>query len=76
VDTYCLRVLAHHGVTSGLPTAPAEKKRLTAAIKELVAAQLPAQVDDWRRLHALMQLEGERLREGGLGAVPSQAAKG
>ena len=62
VDTYCLRVLAHHGVISAMPARPAEKKRMAAAIKQMVEEQMPHQLDDWQRLHALMQLEGEVMR--------------
>jgi endonuclease-3 related protein len=69
VDTYSLRVLAHYEVTSRLPQTPTEKRQAVAAIKDMVAAQLPACVEDWRRLHALLQLEGERLRERGTATV-------
>jgi endonuclease-3 related protein len=63
VDTYCLRVLAHYEITSGLPRTAADKTQAAIAIKAMVATQLPSCVDDWRRLHAVLQLEGERLRQ-------------
>jgi endonuclease-3 related protein len=62
VDTYCLRVLARYQVIPQEPDGPAERRRVAAEVKALVEAQLPPEVEDWRRLHALFQLEGERLR--------------
>jgi endonuclease-3 related protein len=67
VDTYCLRVLAHHGVTPAVPATPAARRRTAAGIQLLVAEQLPHRLDDWQRLHAVLQLQGEALR-GGLGS--------
>jgi hypothetical protein len=32
-------------------------------IKQMVDQQLPHRLDDWQRLHALMQLEGEDMRK-------------
>src|SRR5262249_20079037 len=55
VDTYCLRVLAHHRVIPALPATPAEKRRVANEIKRLVEEQLPRQREDWQRLHALIQ---------------------
>ncbi len=65
VDTYCLRVLVRYGVIPQEPHGAADKRRCVAEIKHAVQHELPQDVDDWRRLHALMQLEGERLRKGG-----------
>jgi endonuclease-3 related protein len=62
VDTYCFRVLAHHQLIPVVPTRTSVKKRVAAEIKELVLQAIPPSVEDWQRLHALMQLEGERLR--------------
>jgi len=62
VDTYCLRVLTHYGVLAAIPTNPSERRSCRAAIKVKVEAEMPRQLEDWQRLHALMQLEGERLR--------------
>lgn len=64
VDTYCRRVLKHHGVIphgSDKPTA-SERRREAEQIKELVADEVPHSIEHWQRLHALMQLEGEAMR--------------
>jgi endonuclease III-like uncharacterized protein len=71
VDTYCLRVLAAHGVISAVPAKESEKKRAVASIKQMVQAEMPAQVEDWQRLHALMQLEGEDIRARAKTPAPS-----
>ena len=66
VDTYCLRVLAHHGVIEAMPVKAAAKRLAVATIKAMVAEEeeMPGELVDWRRLHALMQLEGESMRAG------------
>jgi endonuclease III related protein len=78
VDTYCTRVLAHHGVIPAPPEKPTagEKRELAAAVKATVLAEMPARLEDWQRLHALMQLEGEdmRLRAKATVATPRRAA--
>ena len=62
VDTYCLRVLADIQVIPCVPTKAADKRRVAAAIKEMVAEEIPHELDNWQRLHAIMQLEGVELR--------------
>jgi len=64
VDSYCKRVLARHGVIAPPPDRPTakEKRALAATIKAMVVREIPAELDAWRRLHALMQLEGDTLR--------------
>ena len=62
VDTYCLRVLSSYQVIDKEPDGAAERKRAAEEIKALVQSHVPREVEDWRRLHALFQLEGERLR--------------
>jgi len=58
VDTYCFRVLAHHGVIPSVPDKKPAKTALAVEIKRLVNEQMAGELDDWQRLHALMQLEG------------------
>ena len=64
VDTYCRRVLTHYDIIQPLTKKPTarEKREQTVAIKSLVSGQMPAELEVWQRLHALMQLEGESLR--------------
>ena len=62
VDTYCLRVLAHHGILPEVPTTPAAKRRAAAEVRQLVEGEIPRRLDDWQRLHAVIQLHGEGLR--------------
>lgn len=61
VDAYCLRVLTHYHVIPAQPDARASTPRLTRTIQALVQTQLPPDLGTWRRLHALMQLEGSQL---------------
>jgi endonuclease III related protein len=63
VDTYCLRVLAHHGILPEVPTTPAAKRHAAAEVRRLVEGQIPRRLDDWQRLHAILQLHGETLRK-------------
>lgn len=63
VDTYCFRVFAHHEVIAGVPDKQAAKRRLALDIKRMVAEQMVQEVEDWQRLHALMQIEGEAVRK-------------
>lgn len=65
-DTYCLRVLGHRGVIH-VPDrlTAAGLRQVTAEVTALVEAEMSASVVDWQRLHALMQLEGERLGQRG-----------
>lgn len=60
-DAYCFRVLARHGIIGGQPEGRREKERAAQAIKQQVEAEMPRVLEDWRRLHALMQLEGQEL---------------
>lgn len=59
----CFRVLAQYQVIPAIPMTPPAKRHIATAIKEMVATQMPHKFDDWQRLHALMQLEGERIRK-------------
>ncbi len=63
VDTYTRRVLVHHGIIPRPVTKPTAKQKRDEAslIRRLVEAELPRTVEVWRRLHALMQLEGSSL---------------
>jgi endonuclease-3 related protein len=63
VGTYCLRVLAHHGLLTTFPSTPAERTRSALEVTAVVADGLAPQVPTRQRFHALMQLEGERLRQ-------------
>ena len=63
VDTYCFRVFAHYEIIAGVPDKQATKKRLALDIKRMVGEQMPQEVEDWQRLHALMQIEGEAMRK-------------
>jgi endonuclease-3 related protein len=65
VDAYCVRVLARYGVIPQEPNGAADRRNCVAAIQHAVQHELAEDVEDWRRLHALMQLEGERLRRDG-----------
>jgi endonuclease III-like uncharacterized protein len=65
VDTYCLRVLASIQVIQAVPIKPAEKRSVVRAIKQMVAEEIPHNLDDWQRLHAMMQLTGVELRTQG-----------
>lgn len=62
VDTYSLRVLFAYGVIAEQPDSIAARKIMATEIKAMVESQLPRKIDEWQRLHALFQLEGERLR--------------
>jgi endonuclease-3 related protein len=62
-DTYCLRVFAHHGLLPDFPSTPAERTRSALEVKAMVADGLAPRVPTWQRFHALMQLEGERIRQ-------------
>lgn len=64
VDTYCIRVLAHYGIIQALPATLSERRTTASAIKSMIEAEMPKELDDWQRLHALFQLEGENLRPG------------
>jgi endonuclease III related protein len=67
VDTYCLRVLAHHRIIPAVPTTTPDKRRVAAEIRQVVEEQMSKRLDDWQRLHAVIQLHGEGLRSKGLG---------
>ena len=64
VDAYCLRVLAHYGVLESLPRTSHARERCALEIKQLVHRAMPRMLEDWQRLHALMQLEGTILPVG------------
>ena len=59
VDDYCLRVFTHYGLLTILPTTP--KEECSIMIKRAITDEMPTKLDDWQRLHALMQLNGELL---------------
>lgn len=61
VDTYCFRVLAQYHVIPAIPASAIAKRQLATDIKAMVDTQMSQELDAWQRLHALMQLEGERL---------------
>ena len=63
VDTYCLRVFAHHGLIGAFPSTPAERARFSSEARTAVTDGLVPQLATWQRFHALMQLEGERIRQ-------------
>jgi endonuclease-3 related protein len=65
VDTYCLKVLSdsRYRVIPTFPRPGAEKRRAVVEIKQMVEREVPHHLDDWQRLHALMQLEGEDLQQ-------------
>lgn len=47
VDTYCLRVLAHHQIIKEIPTASAAKRRASETIKATVARKIAQTLEDW-----------------------------
>ena len=63
VDTYCFRVLAQYQVIPAIPVSAIAKRHIATEIKEMVGTQMSHELDDWQRLHALMQLEGEHIRK-------------
>jgi len=63
VDTYCLRVFAHQGLISAFPNTPAGRARSSSEARTMVTDGFVPQLATWQRFHALMQLEGERIRQ-------------
>ena len=60
VDGFCLRVFSHYRLVQW-PESGSDRKQTVEEIKRVVASRMPAQLDTWQRLHALMQLEGSAL---------------
>ena len=60
VDSYCLRVFSHYGILDAFPTTTRERRACAKSAKLMVAEQMPENLEDWQRLYALMQLEGQR----------------
>ena len=60
VDSYCLRVFSRYGILDAFPTTTREWRACAKSANLMVAEQMPKNLEDWQRLHALMQLEGQR----------------
>ena len=60
VDSYCLRVFSRYGISDAFPTTTREWRACAKSANLMVAEQMPKNLEDWQRLHALMQLEGQR----------------
>jgi endonuclease III-like uncharacterized protein len=56
VDSYCLRVFSHYGILDAVPKTTRERRACAKSAKLMVTEQMPKNLEDWQRLHALMQL--------------------